>query len=99
MYRSWSLGRSIRPDTQNQGAAAPDKVGDTMAKAVGFIEKHIQIIVMILSICSMVVGFYTSVQAQQNLKTNEKIGLEQRLTAIETQLKLITSHFKIVDAN
>jgi hypothetical protein len=70
-----------------------------MAKAVNFLEKHLQIVVMCVSVFSMMVGFYTSIQAQQNLKTNEKIGLEARLTAIETELKLITTHFKIVDAN
>jgi len=70
-----------------------------MAKAINYLEKHLSIIVMCVSIFSMMVGFYTSAQAQNNMRTNKEMGIEQRLTAIETELRLITKHFKIVDAN
>ena len=66
-----------------------------MAKAINYLEKYFSIVVMILSMCSMVVGFYTSAQAQQNMKTNEKIGLEHRLTELEIQMGLLLNHFNI----
>jgi len=68
-----------------------------MAKAINYLEKYFSIVVMILSMCSMVVGFYTSAQAQNNLKTNEKIGLEHRLAILETQMGLLLKHFNIED--
>ena len=68
-----------------------------MAKAINYLEKHLSIIVMCVSIFSMMVGFYTSAQAQNNMQTNKELGLESRLTAIETQLKLIMTHFNIED--
>lgn len=94
MFRAFDSSRYA-----NKGAAAPDKVGDTMAKAVSYIEKHLNIIVMCASIFSMMVGFYTSAQAQQNMKTNEKIGLEHRLTELEIKMRLLLKHFNIEDTS
>jgi hypothetical protein len=95
LYRSWSLGRSIRPDTQNQGAAAPDKVGDTMAKAVNFLTKYLSIILMCVSVLGGIAGMWTSVQAANKSDTNEKVLIESRLSRLETKMDLILTHFKI----
>jgi hypothetical protein len=66
-----------------------------MAKAVNYIERHLSMVVMCVSILSMLVGFYTSVQAKNNMRTNETIGLEHRLATLEAQMSLLIKHFNI----
>jgi len=68
-----------------------------MAKAVNFLEKHLQIIVMCISILGGIAGMYSSVCAQNEIDTNDKIGLERRLSNLETKMDLILNHFKLED--
>jgi len=66
-----------------------------MAKAVNFLERHLQIVVMCVSVLGGIAGMWTSVQAANKSDANEKVLIESRLSRLETKMDLILNHFKI----
>ena len=50
---------------------------------------------MCVSVLGGIAGMWTSVQAANKSDANEKVGLEHRLTNLESKMDLILNHFKI----
>jgi len=68
--------------------------GTPMAKTINFFQKHLSIVACFVGIVGGIAGMWTSVQANTEHATDDRVGLETRLVRVETKVDMIISILK-----